>query len=161
MKRQVMMTDTEIPHQELTYKIIGAGMKVHSRLGPGLKEEHYQRLLASELRDLDIHVTEEYCLDINDNQVWLGRLYLDLLVNEAVVAEIKSLPHLLTNEEPGQVISYLAATGYKGGLLLNFGRSRLQYKRILPPLVVQGWQQRIGRFLWRPDDLISPPNEHG
>jgi hypothetical protein len=70
---------------------------------------------------------------------------------------MKSFPHLLTNEEVAQVICYLAATGYKVALLFNFGRKRLQYKRILPPRILEGWQDRIQRFLWRPKDLIQPP----
>jgi len=149
--------DSEVPFQDLTYKIIGAAMRTHSRLGPGLKEEHYQRALANELREMELPVSEEYIVEIHDNGAWLGRLYIDLLVNDAVIVENKSYSHLLTNEEIAQVICYLAATGYKVGLLLNFGRKRLQYKRILPPRNVQGWQQKIQRFLWRPTDLIQPP----
>ena len=152
-----MPLDPIIPYQDLTYKIIGAGMRVHGRLGPGLKEEHYQRALAIELRQLDITVTEEYSVEIHDNDEWLGRLYLDLLVEDAIIVETKAFPHLLTNEEVAQVICYLAATGYKVALLLNFGRKRLQYKRILPPHILEGWQERIQRFLWRPNDLITPP----
>lgn len=152
-----MPLDPMIPYQDLTYKIIGAGMRVHGRLGPGLKEEHYQRALAIELRQLDITVTEEYSVEIHDNDEWLGRLYLDLLVEDAIIVETKAFPHLLTNEEVAQVICYLAATGYKVALLLNFGRKRLQYKRILPPHILEGWQERIQRFLWRPNDLITPP----
>jgi len=152
-----MPLDPMIPYQDLTYKIIGAGMRVHGRLGPGLKEEHYQRALAIELRQLDITVTEEYYVEIHDNDEWLGRLYLDLLVEDAIIVETKAFPHLLTNEEVAQVICYLAATGYKVALLLNFGRKRLQYKRILPPHILEGWQERIQRFLWRPNDLITPP----
>jgi GxxExxY protein len=152
-----MPLDPAIPYQDLTYKIIGAGMRVHGRLGPGLKEEHYQRSLAVELRGLDLTAPEEYCIEIHDNNEWLGRLYLDLLVEDCVIIEMKAFPHLLTNEEVAQVICYLAATGYKVALLFNFGRKRLQYKRILPPRILEGWQERIQRFLWRPKDLIQPP----
>ncbi len=154
-----MPLDPLVPHQGLTYKIIGAGMQVHGRLGPGLKEDHYQRALAAQLRDIGMAVSEEHYVEILDRDEWLGRLYLDLLVEDTVIVEIKAFNHLLTNEEVAQVICYLAATGYKVGLLLNFGRDRLQYKRILPPRVVQGWQDRIQRFLWRPKDLTQPPKE--
>lgn len=64
--------------------------------------------------------------------------------------ECKALAHLLTAEEVAQVITYLAATGFPVGLLLNFGRTRLQYKRILRPVKLNAWQERIGRYLWRP-----------
>lgn len=154
-----MTLDPLIPYQDLTYKIIGACMRIHGRLGAGLKEEHYQRALAIELREIDLTVTEEQVVEIHDKDAWLGRLYLDLVVDDSVIVETKAFPHLLTNEEIAQVICYLAATGYKVGLLLNFGRERLQYKRILPPHILEGWQERIQRFLWRPKDLIHPPQD--
>ncbi len=132
-------------------------MQVHSRLGPGLREEHYQRALSINLGELGLVMSEEHVVDIHDQGEWLGRLYLDLLVEDPVIVETKAFPHLLTNDEIAQAICYLAATGYKAGLLLNFGRTSLQYKRILPPRSVQGWQDRIQRFLWRPKDLIPPP----
>lgn len=153
-----MPLDSSIPYQDLTYKLIGAGMKVHGRLGPGLKEEHYQRALAIEIQETGLNVSEEHYVEIHDQDEWLGRLYIDILVEDSVIIEIKAFPHLLTNEEVAQVICYLAATGSKVGLLFNFGRERLQYKRILPPCILQGWQQRIHRFLWRPKDLNHPPD---
>ncbi len=152
-----MPLDPSVPFQDLTYKIIGASMAIHGRLGPGLKEDHYHRALAAELRENGLFVSEEHYVEISDRDEWLGRLYLDILVEESVIVETKACNHLLGNEEVAQVICYLAATGYKVGVLLNFGRNRLQYKRILPPRVVQGWQDRIQRFLWRPRDLIEPP----
>jgi hypothetical protein len=68
------------------------------------------------------------------------------------VVEEKSFPHLLTDEEVAQVITYLAATGAAVGLLLNFGRGRLQYKRILPPAKFEEWQNRARRYAWKPKD---------
>jgi GxxExxY protein len=139
-----------ISHQDITFKIIGAAMRVHSRLGPGLKEKHYQRALTAEMIEAGLAVSEEHQLEIFDQDVWLGRLYLDHLVDEKVIVECKAFPHLLTNEEIAQVICYLAATGQRVGILLNFGRRRLEYNRILPPTVLDGWQEKIVRFLWAP-----------
>jgi len=48
------------------------------------------------------------------------------------------------------VITYLAATGLPVGLLSNFGRKRLEFKRIFPPKTLEGWQNRIQRYLWKP-----------
>jgi len=68
------------------------------------------------------------------------------------VVEIKALSHLLTNLEVAQVICYLAATQSPVGLLLNFGRKRLEYKRILPPQKITDWKASIQKFLWKPPD---------
>lgn len=152
-----MPLDSNIPHSEVTYDTIGAAMRIHSRLGPGLKEIHYQRTLIAELNKAGRTTEEEYFIELWDGDAWLGRLYLDVLVDGVVVVECKALSHLLTNEEVAQVICYLAATGLKAGLLLNFGRKRLEYKRILPPKVAQGWQARVGRFLWRPQQAGPLP----
>ncbi len=98
---------------------------------------------------------EEYHLEIYDGEVWLGRLYLDHWVNESVVVEDKAVAHSMGDSEIAQVIAYLAATGAKVGLLLNFGLTRLEYKRILPPKAMQGWQTHIAKYLWRPDSVKS------
>ena len=152
-----MPIESTIPYQDITYQIIGAAMRVHSRLEPGLKEVHYQRALADEIIGANLQVSEEHPVEIYDLDNWLGRLYLDLLVENAIIVETKAFPHLLTNEETAQVICYMAATGHKVGLLLNFGRKRLEYKRILPPRQLEGWQDRVHRFLWHPKDPnVSP-----
>jgi GxxExxY protein len=145
-----MPLDPKVPHHDLTYRIIGAAMRVHTRLGPGLKERHYQRALTAELRKAGLQVSEEHHLEIYDGDTWLGRLYIDHWVEEKVVVEVEAFSHLLTNAEVAQVIGYLAATGAAVGLLINFGRKSLEYKRILPPKKLDGWQRRIERFLWKP-----------
>jgi GxxExxY protein len=147
-----MPLDPDIPHQNITYKIIGAAMRVHNRVKPGLRERHYQRDLTAEMREAGLRVSEEHHIELYDGDRWLGRLYLDHLVEDCVVVEVKAFSHMLTNEEVAQVICYLAATGLKVGLLLNFGRKRLEYRRILPPRKLDGWQERIRRYLWKPKD---------
>jgi GxxExxY protein len=145
------MSETAIPHQDITYQIIGAAMRVHRRMPRGLKEKHYQKALTAELIQAGLSAPEEHHLEIYDGETWLGRLYLDHWVNDCVVVEDKAVSHNIGDDEIAQVITYLGATGAKVGLLLNFGRSRLEYKRILPPKSLNGWQVQISKYLWRPN----------
>lgn len=145
------MSSANIPHQDITYKIIGAAMRVHNRLPRGLKEKHYQRALTAEMQKDGLISIEEYHLEIFDDKTWIGRLYLDHWVNNSVVVEDKAVARSLGEKELAQVITYLAATQAKVGLLLNFGRKRLTYNRILPPTTVQeNWLQDIKPYLWIP-----------
>ena len=147
-----MPLDPNIPHTDLTFRIIGAAMRVHNRLGPGLKEKHYQRAMTVDMQGDGLLVEEEYAMDIYDGNIWLGKIYLDHWVEKKVVVEIKALSHLLTNLEVAQMINYLAATQSPVGLLFNFGRRRLEYKRILPPQKFTDWKTPIQKFLWKPPD---------
>lgn len=74
----------------------------------------------------------------------MALFYLDLFVAGTVVVEAKAFPHQLTNDEIGQVINYLKATAAPVGLLLNFGRRNLEYRRIFPPRTVTA-VGRLGR----------------
>ena len=141
----------ELPHQELTYRIIGCAMAVHNRLGPGLRECDYQRALALEMKKAGLAHEEEKPIEIFLDGTSVGLLYLDHLVEGRVVVEDKALRHKLTDDEIGQVITYLAATGLKVGLLLNFGGKSLEYKRVLPPRKLDSWKERIRRYAWMPN----------
>jgi GxxExxY protein len=148
-----MPLDPTIPHQNITRQIIGAAMHVHNKVGPGYQEKHYQRALTAEMRAIGLGVEDEKPVDLYVDDNWIGRIYLDHLVEGVVVVEDKSFPHLLTNEEVAQVITYLAATDLKVGLLFNFGRKRLNWQRILQPKAVAGWPDRIQRYLWKPEEV--------
>src|SRR4030042_2638553 len=127
------------PLEDLTYRVIGAAMKVHNTLGPGLKEAAYQKALCLEMETAGLSFEAERPVEIFVDGTSVGLLYLDHLVEEQLVVEEKALSHLLTNEEIAQVITYLCATGLNVGLLLNFGRRRLEHNVILPPKNVQRW----------------------
>lgn len=139
-----------IPYAGVTYRIIGAAMRVHNALGPGLKESVYQRALSVQLAEEELAFESEKPVDIFVDGVSVGLLYLDHLVEGAVIVEEKALSHQLTGDEVAQVITYLAATGLKVGLLINFERRRLEYRRILAPRKLDDWQTRIRRYVWLP-----------
>jgi GxxExxY protein len=135
---------TDATGNDLTYRIIGAAMAVHNFIGPGYKEEIYERALEVELRDRGIGVERQFPVEVYYEDMQVGQFYLDLFVERAVVVEVKAFPHLLTKDEEGQIINYLKATQTSVGLLINFGRRSLDWKRIFPPKTI-GPVQRIGR----------------
>src|SRR3990170_2810453 len=141
------------PLEELTYKIIGAAMRVHNKLGPGLKEAAYQKALSLEMEAADLSFEAERPVEIFLDGASVGLLYLDHLVEGQLVVEENAFSHLLTREEIAQVITYLCATGLKVGFLLNFGRKRLEYKRIFPPKDVELWRERVKRYVWTAEGI--------
>jgi GxxExxY protein len=140
----------EGPLQQLTYRVIGAAVQAHNAIGPGLKESAYHHALGLELQREGLSYEEEKGVEIYLDGASIGLLYLDLLVEDCVVVEMKASPHMLTDEELAQVITYLGATGLRVGVLVNFGRGRLEYRRVLPPTKLNEWKKRISRYVWRP-----------
>lgn len=130
---------------QLTYQIIGAAMTVHNALGPGYKEEVYEKALFAELDQRGLAVQRQAQVEVWHAEMQTGLFFLDLLVEDQVIVEIKAFSHLLTHDELAQVVNYLKAAQKPVGLLLNFGRGKLEYKRIYPSRDTQEEIQRIGR----------------
>ncbi len=140
----------EGPLEDVTFKIVGAATAVHNALGPGLKGSAYHHALSLELEKAGLSFEEEKPVEIFLEGTTIGLLYLDHIVDGSVVVEEKAFSHLLTDEEIAQVITYLAATGLSVGILLNFGRKNLEYRRVFPPRDLSRWTQRIHRYVWNP-----------
>lgn len=122
---------------DLTYRIIGACMSVHNDLGPGHREVVYQRALELKLEEMRINFESQVELGVvNEHGETLIVYKPDFRVGGCVWLEIKALSHLLTGDEEAQVIDYFAADVGRTcavALLVNFGRPRLEYKRMFPP----------------------------
>jgi GxxExxY protein len=104
----------------ITHKIIGAAIEVHRALGPGLLESAYEACLAFELAERDLKVEQQKPLPVVYKDVHLDCGYrLDLLVEDAVIVELKAVSELAPIHE-AQVLSYLKLSGCKVGLLINF-----------------------------------------
>ena len=130
---------------DLTYRIIGAAMSVHNQLGPGFKEEVYEKALELELNKDDISVDRQFPAPVEYRGEQVAVFYLDLFVENQVVVEIKALSHQLTNDELAQAINYLKATEAPVGLLFNFGRRKLEYRRVFPGSTQDTPVRRTGR----------------
>jgi GxxExxY protein len=115
-------------HEQLTEKIIGCAMAVHRTLGPGFLESVYQKALAHELRKAGLNVECEKAITVMYDGVAVGDFFADMLVDSSVLIETKAVQSL-ANAHEVQLVNYLTATGIEIGLLLNFGASRLEFKR--------------------------------
>ena len=114
------MTRDALPQNELSGQIIGAAIEVHRILGPGLLESIYQEALALELVTRDLQVRQHTEVPVRYKDKVLGApLRLDMLVNDLIIVEIKSVERLLAVHE-AQLLSYLKLSDKSLGLLINF-----------------------------------------
>jgi GxxExxY protein len=110
---------------ELTEKIIGCAIAVHRSLGPGLLEKPYVAALAIELAHNKLNFERQRKIPLQYRDVSIGDYYVDLIVENRVVVEVKSA---LRDEAvfSAQVLTYLRITGLRVGLLLNFNKGVLK-----------------------------------
>ncbi|TAJ15425.1 GxxExxY protein [Marinilabiliaceae bacterium JC017] len=117
---------------DLTYRIIGCAMKVHSTLGNGFQEVIYQRALAIELGKQGIAFQRELEMPLYYDNQHIGTRRVDFLVEETVMVELKALVKL-EDVHLAQGLNYLVAYNVDKGLLLNFGAQSLEIKRLRHP----------------------------
>jgi GxxExxY protein len=122
--------DATFPHKEITEAIIGSAFEVYRHLGYGFLERVYQRALQVELLRRSFTAELEKRLTVRYKDTVVGDYDADLIVNECVVVEIKVSPQYDKRDE-AQLLNELKATGIKVGMLLNFGRNKVEYKRLV------------------------------
>jgi GxxExxY protein len=115
------MTEEEIGHA-----LIGAAMRVHSVVGPGLLESAYETCLSYELEKLGLAVRRQVLIPIRYEELTIDNGYrIDLLVGERIVVELKAVEAILPVHR-GQLLSYLRLGGFRLGFLLNFHVAHLR-----------------------------------
>ena len=127
---------------KLCYDIRGICMKVHNGLGPGFPEEYYQKALEYEFAKQKITFEPQKAVQVMYEEIQVGLNFLDFVIDETVILEIKSTNHL-NDVHRFQVLKYLTATDYPCAILVNFGQSKLISERILPTKKIQ--EQRENR----------------
>jgi GxxExxY protein len=120
----------ELQHQDATGEIIGAAFEVYNVLGYGFLEKVYQRAMQVELqaRGFKAEIEAEIHVIYKDSEV--GFYKADLWVNDCVLVELKVAKSYTAEDEP-QLLNELKATGVKVGLLINFGRTKVEFKRMV------------------------------
>ena len=116
-------------HDALTESVIGCAFKVANALGPGFLEKVYENALAHELRKSGMVVSQQAPIQVIYDGEVVGNYVIDLLVESRLVVELKACK-ILEDAHVAQGLNYLKATGLRTCLLINFGASRLQIKRL-------------------------------
>ena len=116
-------------YKEITEKIIGCAMRVHSTLGNGFQEVIYQRCLAIEMEQAGLGFARELEMTIYYNGIDVGTRRVDFLVEECIMVELKALINL-EDVHLAQAMNYVEAYRSEVGLLINFGAKSLQFKRV-------------------------------
>jgi GxxExxY protein len=115
---------------ELTEKILGAAFKVQNTLGAGFLEKVYENALSIELRKVGLEVESQKAFQVRYEGNIVGEYQADLVLSSKVVVECKAVSNLDPVHE-AQLMNYLKASGIRVGLLINFARSKLQYRRLV------------------------------
>jgi len=123
------MIKEQYKYSELTSKIIGCAMTVHKILGNGFHEVIYQRALEIEMRLAGISFTREHDMPIFYREQQIGTRRVDFLVEGLISVELKAIIKL-EDVHLAQAINYLEAYNLEIGLLINFGETSLNFKRL-------------------------------
>ncbi len=122
--------EIRFPHKEITEAIIGAAFEIYNHLGYGFLHRVYQRSLQVELARRGFSADLEKRTTVRYKDVVVGEYDADLIVNSAVLIEIKIAPQYDKRDE-AQVLNLLKGTGLKVAILINFGRYKVEHKRLI------------------------------
>lgn len=125
----MFMINEQYKYSDLTSKVIGCAMRVHSALGNGFQEVIYQRALAIEFNIAEIPFSREFEMPIYYHNLQIGTRRVDFLVADVLSVELKAITKL-EDVHFAQAINYLEAYNLEVGLLINFGERSLNFKRL-------------------------------
>lgn len=117
-------------HKELSYQIVGVAFEVYNSLGPGYHEKHYHRGFALGLQERGLSFKQEVLVPLHFKGNSVGRYYLDFLVEDKIVVELKKGDYF-GKKNIDQVKSYLAATKLTLAILINFRSDGVKFMRVL------------------------------
>lgn len=122
--------EKEILYMELSYKIVGLAMKVHSQLGYGFLEKVNENALALLLRRDGLKVETQHPITVRFEGEIVGEYIADMLVENTILIELKVV-EILHSAHKAQTLNYLKATGLRLALLMNFGPQKLDVQRVV------------------------------
>lgn len=122
------MIKSEYKHSDITEIVIGCAMKVHNSLGKGFPEIIYQRAFFIELKKTELLIEREIEQPVYYEDHVVGKRRVDFLINKIILVETKAISEL-DNSCINQILNYIEAFNLEIGLLINFGKDRLEFKR--------------------------------
>ena len=122
--------DSQIIYKELSYKIIGLAMDAHNELGFGSLEKVYENALMVLFEENGIKAVQQYAIPVRFHERVVGDYFADILVEDSIILELKAHDRIAEIHK-AQALHYLRATSYRLALLINFGKHRLEYERIV------------------------------
>lgn len=114
----------------LSYEIVGILYDVYNEIGHGHKEQYYQKAIAVALKNSNIEYREQVFSPLIYRNEKVGKYFLDFLVDNKIVLELK-VGSIFKKQNINQVYSYLKSNNLKLGIIANFTRNEVKYKRIL------------------------------
>ncbi|NQV36876.1 MAG: GxxExxY protein [Candidatus Marinimicrobia bacterium] len=122
--------NTKIIYKELSYQIVGLAMEVHSKLGPGFLEKVNENALMLLFKKNSINAKAQVPIKVTFETEIIGNYFADILVDDKIILELKSVVSI-ADAHKAQALNYLKATGLRLAIILNFGREKLEYCRIV------------------------------
>ncbi len=122
--------DEPILYKDLSYRIVGLAMQVHSELGPGFLEKVYENSLLVLFEENGIDARSQVPIPVEFHGRKVGDYFADIIVGDSMLLELKAQDRIAEIHK-AQVLNYLKATSYRLGLLINFGKHRLESQRIV------------------------------
>ena len=120
----------DIVYIEISYKIVGLAMEVHSKLGFGFLEKVYENALMILFEKNEVPAKQQAPVKVYFEGRIVGDYYADILVDDKIILELKSVDKIIDTHR-AQVLNYLRATGLRLAIILNFGRSSFEYERFI------------------------------
>ncbi|MBK7708490.1 MAG: GxxExxY protein [Acidobacteria bacterium] len=124
-----MLTE-KVLYPELSYRIVGLAMQVHRELGYGFLEKVYENSLMVLLRQNSIEAEQSVDIKVRFQGVIVGDYESDIIVDRKIILELKSAKSI-SGAHRAQTLNYLKATGFRLGILLNFGQNGLESERLI------------------------------
>ncbi len=124
------MFEEKILYKDLSYKVVGLAMQVHTELGYGFLEKVYENALMILLKENEIKAEHQIPIKVYFHGQIVGEYIADIFVEDCIILELKAQDRIIENHK-AQTLNYLKATGLKLAILLNFGKHKLEYERLV------------------------------